>query len=136
MDGTAIMSFHPLTREFLAQVEALCGPVSGYYDAANLRKISVSAALRELRRIRAQHLILAIEGEAGRALIGPLSIAALFTRASSISVVWSSDLRMQPLRRATAVVNVGRLIRDTISSRRALARIKRVGAELEKRAMP
>src|SRR5262245_9787735 len=135
MDGTVIMSFHPLTRDFLARVEAICGPVGGYYDAANLRKMSVLAGLRELRRIRAQHLVLALEGEAGHALIGPLSIAALFTRAARISVIWP-DLRVQTLRRVTALLNVGRLVRDTVSSRRALARSKDVGTELDKRAMP
>jgi glycosyltransferase involved in cell wall biosynthesis len=135
MDSVVVMSFHPLTRDFVARVEAACGPVNEYYDAANLRKMSVLAGLRELRRIRAGHLILALEGEAGRALIGPLSIAALFTRASIISVV-SSDLRVQPLRRATALANLGHVIHDTGSSKRALTRSKKAGAELEKRVMP
>jgi glycosyltransferase involved in cell wall biosynthesis len=130
-----VMSFHPLTTEFLARVEAICGPINGQYDAANLRKMSILSGLRELRRIRAARLVLALEGEAGCALIGPLSIAALFTRASSITVVWS-DLSVQPLRRATALLNIARVVRDTLSSRGALARTKAAGADLEKRAMP
>lgn len=129
------MSFHPLTTEFSAQIEAVCGPITGYFDAAILRKMSILSGLRALLRIRVSRLILALEGDASRALIGPLSIAALFTRASSIIVVWS-DLRVQPLRRATALMNMARVLRDTISSRRALARSKVAGAELEKRVLP
>jgi glycosyltransferase involved in cell wall biosynthesis len=134
-NSVVVMSFHPLTTEFFARVEAICGPFDGHYDAANLRKMSILAGLRELRRIRPKRLILALEGEAGRSLIGPLSIAALFTRARDITVVWS-DLRVQPLRRATALVNIARVMRDTLSSRGALARTKAAGAELEKRPMP
>ena len=130
-----VMSFHPLTTEFSARVEAICGPVTEYYDAAVLRKMSILSGLRALRRIRVSYLILALEGDASHALIGPLSIAALFTRASSITVVWS-DLRVQPLRRTTALVNIARVIRDTVSSRRALTRSKAAGAELEKRVLP
>lgn len=130
-----VMSFHPLTTEFSARVEAICGPVTEYYDAAILRKMSILSGLRALRRIRVSRLILALEGDASRALIGPLSIAALFTRASSITVVWS-DLRVQPLRRATVLANMARVIRDTLASKRALARSRVAGAELEKRALP
>jgi glycosyltransferase involved in cell wall biosynthesis len=130
-----VMSFHPLTTEFSARIEALCGPVTGYYDAAILRKMSILSALRSLRRIQVSRLILALEGDASRALIGPLSIAALFTRASSITVVWS-DLRVKPLRRATALVNIVRVMRDTVSSRWALARSKMEAAELEGRILP
>src|SRR5262245_24705794 len=130
-----VMSFHPVTTEFSARIETICGPVTGYYDAAILRKMSILSGLRSLRRIPVSHLILALEGDASRALIGPLSIAALFTRASSITVVWS-DLRVQPLRRATALVNIVRAIRDTVSSRWALARSKAEGAEFEKRILP
>jgi len=129
------MSFHPLTTEFSARVEAVCGPITGHYDAANLRKMSILSGLRELRRIKASRLILALEGEAGRALVGPLSIAALFTRASSITVVWS-DLRVEPLRRTTALMNMVRVMRDTGSSRRALARSTVVGDELKQRLLP
>jgi glycosyltransferase involved in cell wall biosynthesis len=133
--SVVLMSFHPLTTDFSARVEAICGPITGHYDAANLRRMSIWSALRELRQIRATHLILALEGEAGRALIGPLSIAALFTRTSRITVV-RSDLRAQPLRRATALANVVRVIRDSLASRRALSRSKTDGAELERRRMP
>src|SRR5262245_47593246 len=127
--SVVVMSFHPLTTEFRARVDAICGPISGHYDAANLRKMSILAGLRELRRIRVDRLVLALEGEAGRALIGPLSIAALFTRARAITVVWP-DLRAQSLRRAAALVNIARVMRDTLSSRWALARNKAAGTEL------
>jgi glycosyltransferase involved in cell wall biosynthesis len=133
--SVVVMSFHPLTTEFLARVEAICGPVNGHYNAASLRTISILAGLRELRRIRAARLILALEGEASRALIGPLSIAALFTRASDITVVWP-DLRMQSLRRSAALVSIARVMRDTLASRWALARTKAAGTELEQRPMP
>jgi len=134
-NSAVVMSFHPLTGEFLARVEAICGPIEGCYDAAKLRKMSILEGLRELRQIQAERLILALEGDAGHALIGPLSIAALFTRASDITVVWP-DLRLQRLRHATAILNIARLMRDTLSSRLALARTKKAGAELERRVMP
>src|SRR5262249_3201850 len=133
--SVVVMSFHPLTTEFSLRIEAISGPITEYYDAAILRKMSILSGLRALRRIRVSRLILALEGDASGALIGPLSIAALFTRASSITVIWS-DLRVQQLRRAAALVNIARVIRDTVSSRRALARSKAAGAELEKRILP
>jgi glycosyltransferase involved in cell wall biosynthesis len=130
-----VMSFRPVTTDFLARIETLCGPLGGHYDAANLRTLSVLSALRELRRIKADRVVLAIEGEAGRALIGPLSIAALFTRARSITIVWP-DLRVQPLRRITAFANIALGICETLRSRWALARSKVAGAQLEKMVMP
>jgi len=133
--SVVVMSFHPLTTEFSARIEAICGPITEYYDAAILRKMSILSGVRALRHIQVSHLILALEGDASRALIGPLSIAALFTRASSITVVWP-DLRVQPLRRVTALANMVRVMRDAVSSRQALARSKAAGAELEKRVLP
>ncbi len=130
-----VMSFHPLTNAFSEQIEKICGPVDLYYNAAELRKSSLPAALRELRRLQADKLIIALETDAGRALIGPLSIAASFTRAKSIEVVWP-DLRVEPIYRLGAVRQVGQSIYDTLSSRRALARSMRAGTDIQRISMP
>src|SRR5207253_4152581 len=87
-----VMSFHPVTKVFSEQIEKICGPVDAHYDAASLRKLPLTAGIRELRNIRAKKLVIALENDAARALIGPLSIAASFTRANSIIAVWP-DLR-------------------------------------------
>ena len=94
-----------------------------------------SADCETFGKIRADHLILALEGEASRALVGPLSIAALFTSTGRITVVLP-DLQVQPLRRVTALANIVRVMRDSLSSRWALARSKAAGAELARRRMP
>jgi len=132
---TVVMSFRPLTGEFLAKIEKVCGPIDGHYDAANLKNMSILAALLELRRLAVSRLILAIEGEPGDPLLGPLSLAALLTRARWIDVVWS-DQRLEPLRRLPIAANIFRVLRDTLYSKRALARAKAAGATLEGETFP
>src|ERR1700730_1720706 len=87
-DKLVVMSFHPVTKEFSEKIERVCGPIDGYYDAASLRKLPLAAGIRELRSVRTEKLVIALENDAARALIGPLSIAAFFSRAKSIEVVW------------------------------------------------
>jgi glycosyltransferase involved in cell wall biosynthesis len=129
------MSFHPLTKTFSEQIERICGPVDLYYNAAELRKSSLPAALRELRRLRTDELVIALEIDAGRGLIGPLSIASAFTRAKSIEVVWP-DLRVESVHRLGVIRQVGQSIYDTLSARRALARWMRVGTKMQETSMP
>jgi glycosyltransferase involved in cell wall biosynthesis len=130
-----VMSFHPITKEFSERVERIFGPIDAYYDAASLRKLSLTAGIRELRNIRTEKLVVALENDAARALIGPLSIAAAFTRANSIAAVWP-DLRVEPVPRLSAVRNVARAAYDTLASRRSLARLTRDGMELKMAPMP
>jgi glycosyltransferase involved in cell wall biosynthesis len=130
-----VMSFHPVTREFSEQVEKVFGTVDGCFDAASLRKLPLTAGIRELRNIRTEKLVIALENDAARALIGPLSIAASFTRANSIVVIWP-DLRIEPLHRLSAFRNVARAAYDTLASRRSLARLTHEGRKLQKTAMP
>src|SRR5512139_359508 len=124
-----VMSFHPVTRSFAERIAGTCGPVDSYYDAANLRKLSPIAALRHLRDLRADRLVIALESEISTALIAPLSIAAGLTRAGSLAVVWP-DLRVEPVGRLAALQNLLRLGLDTLASRRALARQLREGAAM------
>src|SRR5436190_23009122 len=130
-----VMSFHPITKEFSQRIERLCGAADSYYDAAALRKLSLRAGIRELRNIRAEKLVLALESNVARALIGPLSIAASFTRANAIEVIWP-DLRIEPVRRLSALRYVGQAAYDTLASRRSLARLTRDGMAMRKSPMP
>lgn len=130
-----VMSFHPVTKEFTQQIEKSCGPVDAFFDAASLRKLSIASSVRELRKIRTDRLILALDGESARALVAPLSIAAALTRAKSIAIVWP-DLRVQPVTRFAALKNIWQLLSDTLVSRRSLARSIRAGAEMKKVKMP
>jgi glycosyltransferase involved in cell wall biosynthesis len=130
-----VMSFHPITKTFSKQLEQICGPVDLYYNAAELRKSSLVTALLELRRLRADKLVIALETEAGQAAVGPLSIAAAFTRAKSIDVVWP-NLRVEPVRRVDAARKVAQSVYDTLSSRRALAQSLASGKKMLQTAMP
>jgi len=130
-----VMSFHPITKEFSQRIERLCGAADSYYDAAALRRLSLRAGIRELRNIRTEKLVLALESDVARALIGPLSIAASFTRANAIEVIWP-DLRIEPVRRLSALRYVGQAAYDTLASRRSLARLTRDGMEMKKSPMP
>ncbi len=130
-----VMSFHPVTKAFAEQITKICGPVDVYYDAANLRKLPLLAAIRELRNVRADKLIIALESEIARALIAPLSIAAALTRARTLAVIWP-DLRLETVGRLGALQNLQRLAFDTLTSRRALARQLREGAAMKKAPMP
>lgn len=129
------MSFHPVTKAFAEQIERACGPVDVYYDAANLRKLPLRAALRELRKLRADRLVIALENDIARALIAPLSIAAGITRAKSLAVIWP-DLRVDKIGRFSALQNLRRLVVDTLTSRRSLARQLREGAAMRQSLMP
>lgn len=131
----AVMSFYPVTKSFAERIAKICGPIDIYYDAASLRKLPPVAAIRELRNIRADKLIIALESEVARALIAPLSIAAGFTRARSLAVVWP-DLEIETIGRVSGVKNLLRLAADTFASRRALARQLRDGAALQAIPMP
>lgn len=130
-----VMSFHPITKEFSGEIERICGPIDAHYDAASLRKLPLKAGIRELRNVRTEKLVVALESDAARALIGPLSIAASFTRANSIEVVWP-DLRVEPIGRLSALRKIGQAAYDTVASRRSLARAAREGNEMKWIAMP
>lgn len=130
-----VMSFHPLTRSFADRITEVCGPVDSYYDAANLRKLSPVAALRKLRSLRADKLVIALESEVSTALIAPLSIAAALTRARSLAVVWP-DLRVEVLGRLGGLQNLLQLGVDTLWSRRALVRRLREGDAMRRLPMP
>jgi glycosyltransferase involved in cell wall biosynthesis len=130
-----LMSFHPVTREFSERVEKVCGIIDAYYDAANLRKLSLMTGVRELRSIRADKLVIALESDLARALVGPLSIAAAFTRARTIEVVWP-DLRVESVNRLEALRNIASAAYDTLSSRRSLTRLVREGKAMKQTAMP
>ncbi|MCD9111474.1 glycosyltransferase [Bradyrhizobium japonicum] len=129
------MSFHPVTRSFADRITEVCGPVDSYYDAANLRKLSPVAALRQLRSLRADKLVIALESEVSTALIAPLSIAAALTRVGSLAVVWP-DLRVEALGRLGGLRNLLQLGADTLSSRRALVRRLRKGEAMRRLPMP
>ncbi|HWF66849.1 MAG TPA: hypothetical protein VN670_06075 [Acidobacteriaceae bacterium] len=47
--------------EVAQQIEKSCGPVDLYFDAANLRKLSIPASIRELRKIKSSQLVLTVE---------------------------------------------------------------------------
>lgn len=130
-----VMSFHPVTRSFADRITEVCGPVDSYYDAANLRKLSPVAALRQLRSLRADKLVIALESEVSTALIAPLSIAAALTRVGSLAVVWP-DLRVEALGRIGGLQNLLQLGVDTLSSRRALFRRLRKGEAMRRLPMP
>lgn len=129
------MSFHPVTRSFADRITEVCGPVDSYYDAANLRKLSPVAALRQLRSLHADKLVIALESEVSTALIAPLSIAAALTRVGSLAVVWP-DLRVEALGRLGGLQNLLQLGVDTLSSRRALFRRLRQGEAIRRLPMP
>jgi glycosyltransferase involved in cell wall biosynthesis len=133
--SVTVMSFHPVTKGFSREIERHCGPVDLYFDAATLRKLSIPASIRALRRIRTSRLVLALEGESARALVAPLSIAGAFTRADSMAVFWP-DLRIEPITRFAALKNIWRLLFDSVTARLALARSKRSGAEMKAVKMP
>jgi glycosyltransferase involved in cell wall biosynthesis len=134
MKSLVVMSLNPLTRDFAARIEAMFGAEPAYYNAADLRRMSLAAGLRELLRLRPRKLVVAIESEASRSLIAPLSLAAACTRARAIVIVWP-DLRVEALRRPWALGKSLLVLRDTLRGKRALARWTAAAAELDPTAM-
>lgn len=130
-----VISFHPITKAFSQKIENTLGSIDSYFDAADLRNLPLVDSIRGLRNIQTDKLIVALESDAGRALFVPLSIAAVFTRAKSVEVVWP-DLRVEAIPRLTVLRNLCRVGYETLISRRSLARSKRAGREMFKVAMP
>lgn len=129
------MSFHPITKDFAERIERVVGPADAFYDAANLRKLPLTAGIRELRDIRTEKLVVALESDVSRALIAPLSIAGFFTRANAIVAIWP-DLRVENIGRLGALRQLLRVGRDTLAARRSLRRLMRGGIDIAKGAMP
>jgi glycosyltransferase involved in cell wall biosynthesis len=129
------MSFYPVSKSFAERIEKACGPIDICYDAARLRKLPLVAAIRELRNITTDKLVIALESEIARPLIAPLSIAAALTRARSLVVVWP-DFQIESTGRVSGARNLLRLALDTLASRRAFERQLREGAALKALPMP
>lgn len=133
--SVVLLSHHPVSDGFAAKVGALCGPVTGFYDAAHLGRMSPARAWRDLRRVHADTVVIAIESEPARALVGPLAIAALCMRARSRVIVWPRG-HVEQLPRVRAVHTAVRVLCDTLSARRALARCERARSHLERATAP
>lgn len=130
-----VMSFHPLSGEFSRQIELACGPIHHHYDAADLRKLPWAAGVRQLFALRCDKLLIALEGDTSTALIGPLSIAAAFTRASEIEVIWP-DLRREQIRRLSGLGKLWSALYSTFASRMSLRRATGRATRLLNSPMP
>lgn len=124
-----VMSFHPLTARFSAGIEDVHGPANVYFDAANLRKLPFVKAIQQLRALRTEKLVVAVQDEMGVALVGPLSIAASLARARRIEIVWP-DQRAEPVRRWRVLHQIAKLVFDTLASRLSLVRARRRAAAI------
>ncbi len=81
------MSFYPVTKSFAEQIaEGLRRPIDSFYDARAGANWPRSPPCGELRSIRTDKLVIALESEVAAAVASaPLSIAAALTRAGSRS---------------------------------------------------
>jgi glycosyltransferase involved in cell wall biosynthesis len=115
-----VMSFNAVTNVFLKRIEERYRTVRRF-NAADLRKMRIFDAIRTLAGISTPKIIIAIETEVGRPLAVPLSVAAAFTRARSIEIVWP-DFKVQPISRLSVLGTSIEAVRQTISARRSLRR--------------
>ncbi|MGE0751916.1 MAG: glycosyltransferase family 4 protein [Variibacter sp.] len=129
-ESTVVMSFHPLTAPFTARLRALFGSEMTTFNAADLRHKSFLAGLRDLWTIKTDRLIVAVEQDNALPLAIPLSIAAAFTRARDVRIVWP-DLRVEPLPRLAALGKVVSVLRDTLQARASLRRNRRTRAMMK-----
>ncbi|MBN8955485.1 MAG: glycosyltransferase [Rhizobiales bacterium] len=115
-----VMSFGSITNALLERIEGRYGVV-GRYNAAALRTMRIFDAVRTLIGISTPKLIIAIETEGGRPLAVPLSVAAAFTRARSIDIVWP-DFTVQSISRFSVLGTCVKAVWQTLSARRSLHR--------------
>ena len=126
---TLAISYFALTDRFRASVETgLGGPVR-FDDIGRLRNSGMAFLLREIRKLRADHIAVAIETDDARSLWAPLLAVALLTGSRRISTVWpdGSVSSVSKWRAAATVLQIGAVqIRSRLAyrrGRRALARL-------------
>jgi glycosyltransferase involved in cell wall biosynthesis len=114
-----VISYYPLSGPFRAALEAEMGQSLEFTTVGHLRNLGVVSALRAIRALRSDHLVIAIENENARPIAGPLSLLGALSGSRTVTIVWP-DRRQESISRLQALVLCGRLLKAQAVARWAL----------------
>jgi glycosyltransferase involved in cell wall biosynthesis len=128
-----VLSPYPLASTFRQRLGELLQRPATYLNLSQLRLKGPASALREVRSIRADRCVLAIEEPSGNALLPILQLLASISRAKALEIV-TPDLRRRPVSRWDALASAAGLVGASLDGVR-VARSHRLGiARLEAKA--
>ena len=82
-----VISYYPLTSGFRSVLEAEAGRPLEFATVGHLRSLKATSAMRAVRALRSDHLVIAIENESARPLATPLSLIGVLSGSKAITLV-------------------------------------------------
>src|SRR5690606_5677688 len=126
---TRVISYYPVTGALRAHLEHAAGRSLDFTTVGHLRNLDMMSAIRAIRALRSDHLIIAIENDNARPLAGPLSLLGALSGSRAMTIVWP-DRRQEKISRLKALALGGRLLQAQFSSRRAFRSAQKEAARL------
>ena len=123
-----VLSYYALSASFREDLQLEVGPVD-FTTVGHLRNLDMMSAIRAIRALRADHLIIAIENDNARPLAGPLSLLGALSGSKAMTIVWP-DRRQEKISRFTALALGGRLLKAQFATRRAFRSAQKEAARL------
>lgn len=119
-----VLSYFPVTAPFRERLVANFGAINSYHPIGKIRNLGLRGLWSYMRALRGDRLIIAIENDNSRPLLGPLRIVAMATRMRRVTVVFP-DLTIEPMPRWMILVILWKLGLEQVRSRGALRRVLR-----------
>ncbi len=114
-----VISYYALAKPVRETIEAEYAGECRYEAVGRLRNLGIRGALKEIRALRAEEVLVAIGEESARPLAGPLLLLAALTGSRRIRMVWP-DGRFETVPRARALSLLAHLAGAQVTSRAAL----------------
>ncbi len=124
-----VLSYYSLSGAFRSTLESDAGCSLDFTTVGHLRNLDMMSAIRAIRALRSDHLIIAIENDNARPLAGPLSLLGALSGSRAMTIVWP-DRRQEKISRLKALALGGRLLQTQFSSRRAFRSAQKEAARL------
>ena len=112
----SVLSYYPLTAAFKKRIEERFGAIEQCLPLGKVRNLSLFSILRHLRQLEGDRLLIAIEHDNSRPLIGPLRLVAMASSARAVSVI-SPDCSEESMPITRLIPVVWKLARDQVVSR-------------------
>lgn len=129
MSETVVLSLYPPSRDYRRRIEAHAGATPTHVTVGDLRQGSISDLLRNVRAIRCQRLIIAMEDPTSIGSLPVLELIAAATRAKKISLL-DANLTGRSISRASVALNSVRFLWACVMGLLAVSTAKRQLASL------
>lgn len=126
-----VISYYALTDRFRNSIELQSAGKVEFSAVGGLRNLSLGAMLREIRRLKASRMSVAIESDSARPLAGPLMLLAALTGTPRIGLIWP-DGRSEEVPRWKVARYLFEIVKDQISSRIAYRIAGREASKLDR----